>query len=112
VAGAIRQNIRHSDFCARYAGDEFVVVLTHCQRQEAELRALELQKAIDATDIEVRPGLRLKPSISIGVAVSPEDGETYDELLATADRRMYEDKQQRRRTRSDLSGGVPIAQSA
>jgi diguanylate cyclase (GGDEF)-like protein/putative nucleotidyltransferase with HDIG domain len=112
VAAAIRENIRHSDFCARYAGDEFVVVLTKCQREEAEQRALELQAAIDATDIEARPGLRLKPGISIGVAVSPEDGETYDGLLATADRRMYEDKQQRRRRRGELSEAVPVAQSA
>lgn len=106
IAAAIRQNVRHSDFCARYAGDEFVVVLSHCSRREAEQRARDLQKAIDATDIEVRPGVALKPGISIGVAVSPDDGETYDELLAAADRRMYEDKQERRRVRDagDESG--------
>ena len=96
VAAAIRQNIRHSDFCARYAGDEFVVVLSKCAREEADQRALELQASIDATTIVVRPGLTLKPGISIGVAVSPDDGATYDELLAAADRRMYDDKQERR----------------
>jgi hypothetical protein len=36
-------------------------------------------------------------SISAGVAVFPHDGETYETLLATADRRMYEDKSTRRR---------------
>jgi diguanylate cyclase (GGDEF)-like protein/putative nucleotidyltransferase with HDIG domain len=115
VATAIRQNVRHSDFCARYAGDEFVVVLSQCNRKEAEERARHLQRAIDATAIEVRPGVVLTPGISIGVAVSPEDGETYDELLAAADRRMYENKQQRRRDRDgagESGRAVRFAQTA
>lgn len=98
VATAIRENIRHSDFCARYAGDEFVVVLSRCQRDEADARAFQVQSAIDAMITEARPGLQLRAAISIGVAVSPEDGESYEELLAAADRRMYEDKQRRRRS--------------
>jgi diguanylate cyclase (GGDEF)-like protein/putative nucleotidyltransferase with HDIG domain len=96
VAAAIRQNVRHSDFCARYAGDEFVVVLPACERPEAERRALHIQRALDAMETEPRAGVRLRPAISVGVAVSPDDGHTYDELLAAADRRMYDDKQQRR----------------
>lgn len=98
VATAIRENIRHSDFCARYAGDEFVVVLSRCRRDEADARAFQVQSAIDAMITEARPGLQLRAAISIGVAVSPEDGESYEELLAAADRRMYEDKQRRRRS--------------
>ena len=96
VASAIRQNVRHSDFCARYAGDEFVVVLPACERPEADRRALHIQRALDALETEPRAGVCLRPAISVGVAVSPEDGHTYDELLAAADRRMYEDKQHRR----------------
>jgi diguanylate cyclase (GGDEF)-like protein len=98
VGAAIQANIRRSDFCARYAGDEFVVVLTHCGRDEANARALQLQSAIDGMVAEARPGLLLRPSISVGVGLSPEDGESSEELLAAADRRMYEDKQRRRRS--------------
>ena len=95
VATGIRENIRRSDFCARYAGDEFVVVLSRCRRDEAEARALQIQSAIDAMVTEAKPGALLRASISIGVGVSPEDGESYEELLAAADRGMYEDKQRR-----------------
>jgi GGDEF domain-containing protein len=59
-------------------------------------------------EIDVRPGLRLRPSISIGVAVSPFDGQSYEELLAVADRRMYDDKQRRRSTRGASSGSGPV----
>ena len=105
VATAIRQNIRHADFCARYAGDEFVVVLSRCGRDEADARALQIQSAIDVMITEARPGLLLRSAISIGVATSPEDGESYDELLAAADRGMYDDKQRR----SLAAGGTRAA---
>ena len=115
VAAAIRQNIRRSDFCARYAGDEFVVVLSRCKRDEANARALQIQSAIDDMITEARPGLLLRTAISIGVAVSPEDGESYEELLASADRGMYDDKQRRSLaagTNPSANPPVPLIRSA
>ena len=108
IATAIRRNIRHSDFCARYAGDEFVVVLSNCDREEAEQRARQLQMTVNAMAIEPRPGLTLNPAISIGVAVSPEDGDSYEALFAAADRRMYEDKQRRRACRAEAAAGAAV----
>ena len=107
IASAIRRNVRHSDFCARYAGDEFVVVLSNCEREEAAQRARQLQQAVNGMQIEPRPGLQLNPAISIGVAVSPEDGDSYEALFAAADRRMYEDKQRRRASRDGLAPDSP-----
>jgi diguanylate cyclase (GGDEF)-like protein/putative nucleotidyltransferase with HDIG domain len=101
VASAIRENIRQLDFCARYAGDEFVVVLSPCTRREADWRAGEIQRAIESMQVSPKPGVVLNPAVSIGVAISPDDGESYEELLAAADRRMYEDKQQRRDLRAE-----------
>jgi diguanylate cyclase (GGDEF)-like protein/putative nucleotidyltransferase with HDIG domain len=108
VSATIRQNVRSTDFGARYAGDEFVVVLSECGRLEADRRAKYLQRAIDDLDLEPRPGLRLRTSISVGVAVSPEDGTSYDELLAVADRRMYEDKEQHRKKDHDRATDLPL----
>jgi diguanylate cyclase len=96
VADALRQNIRHTDFCARYAGDEFVVVLSECSRREAEFRAEQIQTTIEAMETEVRPGVVVRPAVSVGVAISPADGCSYEDLLTAADRRMYYDKQRRR----------------
>ena len=45
---------------------------------------------------EPRPGVSVSLSISAGVARFPVDGGTFDELLATADERMYHDKASRR----------------
>jgi diguanylate cyclase (GGDEF)-like protein/putative nucleotidyltransferase with HDIG domain len=96
VAAALRQNVRHTDFCARYAGDEFVVVFSDCARREAQSRALQIREAIEGMETEASPGVVLRPLVSVGVAVSPENGIGYEDLLTAADRGMYEDKQQRR----------------
>jgi diguanylate cyclase (GGDEF)-like protein len=97
VAGVLRAAIRPYDICVRYAGDEFIVVLSGCSADEAERKRLELQQAIDELIFEARAGKRLQLGISIGAAVFPHDGNTYETLLATADSRMYRDKTRRKR---------------
>jgi GGDEF domain-containing protein len=63
---------------------------------------LDLHHAVDDQQYEARPGKLLPLAISVGAAVFPHDGDTYETLLATADSRMYRDKTRRKR---DLNGG-------
>ena len=93
----LRQAIRPYDICVRYAGDEFIIVLSGCSADEAEHKRQELQTAVKEVFFEARPGKRLPLGISIGAAVFPQDGESYEALLATADSRMYRDKTRRKR---------------
>jgi diguanylate cyclase (GGDEF)-like protein/putative nucleotidyltransferase with HDIG domain len=97
VAGVLRAGIRPYDICVRYAGDEFIVVLSGCGSEEAERKRLELQRAVDYLQFEPRPGKNLALAISVGAAIFPHDGESYETLLATADSRMYRDKTRRKR---------------
>ncbi|HEV3061647.1 MAG TPA: HD domain-containing phosphohydrolase [Vicinamibacterales bacterium] len=97
VAGVLRTAIRPYDICVRYAGDEFIVVLSGCGGEEAERKRLELQRAVDHLQFEPRSGTILPLAISIGAAVFPHDGDTYESLLSTADGRMYRDKTRRKR---------------
>jgi diguanylate cyclase (GGDEF)-like protein len=97
VASVLREAIRPYDICVRYAGDEFIIVLADCGAEEAEQKRLELQRAIDTAVFHSPEGERIRLSLSIGAAVFPGDGETYESLMATADGRMYRDKRTRRR---------------
>ncbi len=97
VAGVLRTAIRPYDICVRYAGDEFIVVLSGCGGEEAERKRLELQRAVDHLQFEARAGKLLSLAISVGAAVFPHDGDSYEMLLATADSRMYRDKTKRKR---------------
>jgi len=92
VAQVLRGAIRPYDVCVRYAGDEFIVVLAGCGWDEAEYKRLELQEAVESLVFEAKPGVRMPLSISAGAAVFPHDGNTYEVLMAKADRRMYRNK--------------------
>ncbi len=104
VAGVLRNGIRPYDICVRYAGDEFIVVLSGCGGEEAERKRQELQRAVDSMLFEARPGKMLPLAISVGASVFPHDGDTYETLLANADGRMYRDKTRRKRESSGTTG--------
>lgn len=99
VARVLRAGIRPYDICIRYAGDEFVVVLSGCGPDEAERKAAELQRAVSAVTFEARPGRLVPVGISVGAAVFPHDGDGYEALMAKADSRMYRDKTNRKQER-------------
>jgi diguanylate cyclase (GGDEF)-like protein/putative nucleotidyltransferase with HDIG domain len=113
VARVLRATIRPYDMCVRYAGDEFIVVLSGCGREEAETKRLELQVAIDRVVFEPIPEFQLPLSISAGAAVFPQDGASYESLLAKADSRMYHDKGRHKADRArQLETGVARDASA
>ena len=96
VSVALQGALRPYDLCVRYAGDEFIVVLTDCSREAAEAKRRELQHRVGQIELDVRAGKRLHLAVSAGAAVFPHDGTTYEALLADADHRMYRDKAGRR----------------
>jgi diguanylate cyclase (GGDEF)-like protein/putative nucleotidyltransferase with HDIG domain len=107
VARVLRETVRQYDVCARYAGDEFIIGLTGCGAEEAEAKRVELQNAVAALSVEVAPGRTVRVSMSAGGAVFPTDGETYEILLATADGRMYRDKNTRKPTDAGRAAALP-----
>ena len=96
----VKATVRQDDLCARFAGDEFVVVLWDYNPEHEAQRVHELQNAVAAHPFEPRAGVRLSLSISAGPAQFPIDGTTFEELLARADERMYHDKAVRRSRQS------------
>ena len=92
VARVLQQTTRPYDTCIRYGGDEFVVLLSSCGRPEADERRRRLQEAVAAIPLHAENGREIALRVSAGASVFPDDGETYERLLARADRRMYRNK--------------------
>ena len=107
IARAIRGSVRVYDFCARQGGDEFVVVLHECDEAQVRERAVELKDAVSGIPFEPAPGVAVTLQISVGHAMYPSEGRSFEALLRRADERMYEDKSERKRR--GLSGPVGVS---
>jgi diguanylate cyclase (GGDEF)-like protein/PAS domain S-box-containing protein len=83
LADVLRVFCRSIDTATRYGGDEFAVILPETMAAAARLVASRICGRLAADSLQ--PTL----SASIGVAVYPEDGETMEALLRTADRELY-----------------------
>jgi diguanylate cyclase (GGDEF)-like protein len=86
VADALRQASRAIDTASRFGGDEFAVVLPETTFEGGE-RVLERVSEFLALDTTTP-----KISVSGGVAVFPDDGESPTVLLRAADRKLYDAK--------------------
>ncbi len=97
IAVVLRSGRRASDVVARYGGDEFALLLSETDAAGAIVMAERLEYAISKFPFGVagaREAVSPLPlvTVSIGVAVFPEDGNTIDKLLTQADQRLYEAK--------------------
>ncbi len=95
VSHVLRNQLRRSDTCIRYGGDEFVGLLPGAGRELAESTVKRLREAVAAHEIVLRMGEVLRVSLSVGSATFPHDAEDLDLLLALADQAMYQDKLRR-----------------
>jgi diguanylate cyclase (GGDEF)-like protein len=90
VGARLRESLRGDDVLARLGGDEFAVLLDDARHDEAVNAAVRLCAAMgEAFLVE---GVSLHSSVSIGIALSPEDGLDLSELLRKADIAMYRAK--------------------
>ena len=96
VASRATGAVRDVDSVGRWGGDEFIVLLENAERDKIPELVGRVRRAIE-TRIDYA-GLRLQVGVSIGVAIVPDDGDGVQDLIRRADRRMYEDKQKRKRS--------------
>jgi two-component system cell cycle response regulator len=101
VASRLRECVRPMDYVARYAGDEFVVVLPGADGAAAARVADRVRMALDRLPAGSLP---MAVGASIGAGCWPRDGREPRALLAAADARMFQDKAVRKRR---LLGGSP-----
>lgn len=92
IAKRLRHSVRETDYVARWAGDEFVIVLEGMAPEAIQGLSEKLILTIEAP---IQLGeMSLYVSTSIGVAsYTPASNETAQELLKRADVAMYEAKQ-------------------
>jgi diguanylate cyclase (GGDEF)-like protein len=88
VARRFSGRLRSIDTCARFGGDEFLVLADQLDtRADAECLVRDLLETLEEP-VEIG-GASTRAKASIGIAMFPEDGSDAEALLACSDARMY-----------------------
>lgn len=116
VVNVLRQRVRAQDLVGRYGGEEFMVLLPDTGLTGAEQLARELCKAVEESRCPADgvPGPGIAVTVSIGVFGGRlESGDSWDMLIAAADRALYQAKNNGR-NRVEVATGLrrPSAQLA
>ena len=90
VGARLGERLRGADMRARLGGDEFAVLVDDVGREEATDVAAKLHAALD--EPFTLEGTALHCSVSIGIALFPDDGPDLSTLLRKADIAMYKAK--------------------
>ena len=84
----LRTQVRTGDIACRFGGEEFILVLPCIQLERAYQRAEQIRLAFQALRVESGE-TEISATVSGGLAMFPEHGETDDQLLQVADQALY-----------------------
>jgi diguanylate cyclase (GGDEF)-like protein len=108
MANIIKSSIRHSDFAARYGGDEFVIAV----KAESDVKKVlkRLEDAIEAHNSKNLKPYKLRMSFGCDIFTTSE-GRSIGEFLTHIDELMYKNKAERRQEadKSPGDGNAPAA---
>ena len=94
VADALQAELREYDLCARFGGDEFMVVLPEIGLEEARAVVDRIQTRIADSRVETSKGETVGFAVSIGAATRLDGDRSVDDLIGRADDVMYAAKRE------------------
>lgn len=91
IASRIGQATRTYDITGRYGGEEFLVILPECNREQTEAGAERIRDAVASLPFRVGAA-EISITVSIGATLAPDCGATEAEILGLADLALYQAK--------------------
>jgi two-component system, cell cycle response regulator len=95
IARRIQHATRPYDATGRYGGEEFLVLLPECDREQTVSSAERVRTAVAAVPFLV-DGREIQLTVSIGATVAPDFASSETEILSLADLALYQAKSEGR----------------
>lgn len=93
VAFTLKKNVRATDIVCRYGGEEMSIILPNTKYEEAVAIAQKLCSMVAEKKCKLSNGKESNVTISLGVATYGTDGETPAAIIESADKRLYNAKE-------------------
>ncbi|OPZ94617.1 MAG: Response regulator PleD [Firmicutes bacterium ADurb.Bin419] len=90
IGKILMENIRMTDICCRYGGEEFIILLPDTDIDEAESISEHMRNSVEKAKLM---GQASNLTISLGISTYPRHGEWRDELIGKADQALYQAKE-------------------
>ena len=97
IGNVILGQLRDYDFLARYGGDEFVALIPETSPGDVAELCGRIERAISEFSLKIDGKKRASVGVSLGASGYPKNGETFDQMIAAADKAMYDRKASRKR---------------
>jgi diguanylate cyclase (GGDEF)-like protein/PAS domain S-box-containing protein len=92
LAHLLTRKIRKVDIAARYGGDEFVLFFPRTDKKRAAILAERIRTSVEGHRLSGEEGLSRTVTISLGMAVCPQDAAETEALVKAADEALLEAK--------------------
>jgi len=93
VAFTLKKNVRLTDIVCRYGGEEMSIILPNTKYEEAVNIAKKLCTIVSSKKFKLTNSRESNVTISLGVASVGDDGETPAKVIESADKRLYNAKE-------------------
>ncbi|MDD3625801.1 MAG: GGDEF domain-containing protein, partial [bacterium] len=102
ISNVIKENLREIDYCSRYGGEEFAIILPSLDEIDAYFIAERIRKRIQKQTFSSGNN-SVKITVSIGISSYPKDSEDPVELIDKADKALYNSKEKGRNKTTVIS---------
>ena len=105
IGAIMKSQLREYDFLSRYGGDEFVAIVPDTDSTDVMELARRIEETVNNFSLVVSDEENASVGVSVGTACFPIHGETFDQIINSADKAMYLTKGFHRKRAAAESGG-------
>ncbi len=110
ISRIIKEQLREYDFLSRYGGDEFVALVPETGSSDVLELCRRIETAVSEFDLPVGLDSVAKVGVSIGAASYPNHGETFDQMIISADKAMYSTKAFHKQRQAEFRETAKVAE--
>lgn len=89
ISKVLKENCKENEIAVRFGGEEFILILPNYTKEQATKLAEKIRCDIEKIEIPIDGDKHINVTMSLGVSTYPEDVNSMEELIKSADDALY-----------------------